>query len=85
MFVSHIPGVNVYLFHSQDKRLTERLFIFSCRINGDLNDLPWEFSVPGYPTLLLFPARRKDNSIRYPDNLPYNLPNLLRFVLENIQ
>ncbi|KAI8500962.1 protein disulfide isomerase [Branchiostoma belcheri] len=51
------------------------------RINGDKNDLPWEFTVPAYPTILFFPAFRKDMSVKYPDNLPMTLPNLAEFVL----
>ncbi|CAH1274416.1 TXNDC11 [Branchiostoma lanceolatum] len=51
------------------------------RINGDKNDLPWEFTVPAYPTILFFPALRKDMSVKYPDNLPMTLPNLAEFVL----
>ncbi|XP_035695474.1 thioredoxin domain-containing protein 11-like [Branchiostoma floridae] len=51
------------------------------RINGDKNDLPWEFTVPAYPTVIFFPALRKDMSVKYPDNLPMTLPNLAEFVL----
>eukprot|EP00058_Branchiostoma_floridae_P021652 XP_002607142.1 hypothetical protein BRAFLDRAFT_118662 [Branchiostoma floridae] len=51
------------------------------RINGDKNDLPWEFTVPAYPTVIFFPAFRKDMSVKYPDNLPMTLPNLAEFVL----
>merc|ERR1712048_557496 len=35
------------------------------RINGDENDLPWEYTPEGYPSFLLFPARRKSQSIAY--------------------
>nr|XP_032816948.1 thioredoxin domain-containing protein 11 isoform X1 [Petromyzon marinus] len=53
------------------------------RINGDTNDLPWEFVVERYPTLLLFPAHRKDMSVRYPDEAPYSLPELGRFLVRH--
>ncbi|XP_078456677.1 thioredoxin domain-containing protein 11 [Lampetra planeri] len=53
------------------------------RINGDTNDLPWEFVVERYPTLLLFPAHRKDMSVRYPDEAPFSLPELGRFLVRH--
>lgn len=33
-------------------------FIEFARINGDLNILPWEYTMEKYPTVLLFPAYR---------------------------
>ncbi|XP_072021506.1 uncharacterized protein [Amphiura filiformis] len=74
-----------HIYHLLGRLLKDTPNLYIARINGDLNDLPWEFSVPEYPTLLLFPARRKDNSIRYPEDWPFSLPYLLRFVLENMQ
>ena len=29
-----------------------------CRINADVNDLPWEFTVETFPSIIFFPARR---------------------------
>ena len=34
------------------------LFYVSFRINGENNDLPWEFTVERYPTIIFFPAKR---------------------------
>nr|XP_033818927.1 thioredoxin domain-containing protein 11 isoform X2 [Geotrypetes seraphini] len=51
------------------------------RINVAQNDLPWEFMVDRLPTILLFPHRRKDFSMKYPEDLDINLPNLLKFIL----
>uniref|UniRef100_UPI00358E32FE thioredoxin domain-containing protein 11 isoform X2 n=1 Tax=Myxine glutinosa TaxID=7769 RepID=UPI00358E32FE len=57
--------------------------IVVARINSDINDLPWEFVVDYYPTLFLFPARRKHHSVRYPADLPFSLPDLIAFILEH--
>ncbi|XP_076075013.1 thioredoxin domain-containing protein 11-like [Mytilus galloprovincialis] len=56
--------------------------IFS-RINGDNNDLPWQYTIDRYPTLLFFPAHRKAESVKYPETLPLTLPNLIKFVLHH--
>ncbi|XP_030067443.1 thioredoxin domain-containing protein 11 isoform X2 [Microcaecilia unicolor] len=52
------------------------------RINVAQNDLPWEFMVDRLPTILFFPYNRKDFSMKYPEHLDINLPNLLRFILQ---
>ncbi|KAJ1097239.1 hypothetical protein NDU88_002364 [Pleurodeles waltl] len=52
------------------------------RINVAENDLPWEFMVDYLPTILLFPHRRKDISVKFPEDLKITVPNLLRFVLD---
>ncbi|MGH0114760.1 UNVERIFIED_CONTAM: hypothetical protein FKN15_046555 [Acipenser sinensis] len=51
-----------------------------CRINAAKNDLPWEFMVDRYPTILFFPSDRKHLSVKYPEDAPITLPNLVRFV-----
>ncbi|ELW67645.1 Thioredoxin domain-containing protein 11 [Tupaia chinensis] len=53
------------------------------RIDVSQNDLPWEFMVDRLPTVLFFPCNRKDLSVKYPDDLPITLPNLLRFILRH--
>ncbi|XP_008591898.1 PREDICTED: thioredoxin domain-containing protein 11 isoform X1 [Galeopterus variegatus] len=53
------------------------------RIDVSQNDLPWEFMVDRLPTVLFFPCKRKDLSVKYPDDLPITLPNLLRFILHH--
>ncbi|XP_044160166.1 thioredoxin domain-containing protein 11 isoform X2 [Bufo gargarizans] len=52
------------------------------RINIAQNDLPWEFMVDRVPTIMLFPQNRKDRSIKYPEDEPVTVPNLLRFILK---
>uniref|UniRef100_A0A147ARP1 Thioredoxin domain containing 11 n=1 Tax=Fundulus heteroclitus TaxID=8078 RepID=A0A147ARP1_FUNHE len=53
------------------------------RVNVARNDLPWEFMVDHVPAILLFPRYRKHLSVKYPDDLPITLPNLLRFILQH--
>lgn len=51
------------------------------RVNVARNDLPWEFMVDHVPSILLFPRYRKHQSVKFPDDLPITLPNLLHFLL----
>ncbi|KAM6156011.1 thioredoxin domain-containing protein 11 isoform 2-T2 [Rhynchocyon petersi] len=53
------------------------------RIDVTQNDLPWEFMVDRLPTVLFFPCNRKDLSVKYPEDLPITLPNLLKFILHH--
>uniref|UniRef100_A0A8C9RHI5 Thioredoxin domain containing 11 n=1 Tax=Scleropages formosus TaxID=113540 RepID=A0A8C9RHI5_SCLFO len=53
------------------------------RINVAENDLPWEFMVDHFPVFLLFPSNRKHASVKFPDDLPITLPNLVRFILRH--
>ncbi|XP_067859461.1 thioredoxin domain-containing protein 11 isoform X4 [Heptranchias perlo] len=62
------------LFYSNDG-------IIIARINVAKNDLPWEYMVDRFPTILFFPSNRKDLSVKYPEDLPLTVPNLVRFIL----
>ncbi|XP_023670854.2 thioredoxin domain-containing protein 11 isoform X1 [Paramormyrops kingsleyae] len=53
------------------------------RVNVAQNDLPWEFMVDHFPVFLLFPRDRKHLSVKFPDDLPITLPNLVRFLLRH--
>ncbi|XP_061085715.1 thioredoxin domain-containing protein 11 isoform X1 [Conger conger] len=53
------------------------------RVNAARNDLPWEFMVDHFPTLLFFPRERKHLSVKFPEDLRVTLPNLVRFVLRH--
>ncbi|EZA61446.1 hypothetical protein DMN91_003951 [Ooceraea biroi] len=54
------------------------------RIDGDNNDLPWEYNMNRFPSILFFPARRKEDSTVFPFSVPITIPNLLNFVLANL-
>lgn len=53
------------------------------RVNVGHNDLPWEFMVDHLPSVLFFPRHRKQMSVKFPENKPMTVPNLLRFVLQH--
>ncbi|XP_049624403.1 thioredoxin domain-containing protein 11 [Suncus etruscus] len=53
------------------------------RIDVSQNDLPWEFMVDRLPTVLFFPCHRKDLSVKYPEDIPVTVPNLLKFILHH--
>ncbi|XP_052788592.1 thioredoxin domain-containing protein 11-like [Mya arenaria] len=55
--------------------------ILFARVNADNNDLPWEFTVDRFPTIIFFPARRKADSVVFPDNKLKTVPNLVKFIL----
>ncbi|CAG2104275.1 unnamed protein product [Medioppia subpectinata] len=50
------------------------------RINGDANDLPWEYTVDRYPTIMFFPAKRKMDSVSFPANESITTSSLVQFV-----
>ncbi|CAL1678301.1 unnamed protein product [Lasius platythorax] len=54
------------------------------KIDGDNNDLPWEYSMNRFPSILFFPAKRKEDSTVFPFSIPITIPNLLNFVLANL-
>ncbi|XP_025045926.2 thioredoxin domain-containing protein 11 isoform X2 [Pelodiscus sinensis] len=51
------------------------------RIDVTRNDLPWEFMTDRLPTILFFPYKRKDKSVKFPEDFSVTLPNLLKFIL----
>ncbi|XP_073697720.1 thioredoxin domain-containing protein 11 isoform X2 [Garra rufa] len=53
------------------------------RVNVGRNDLPWEFMVDHLPSVLFFPKHRKQMSVKFPENTPMTVPNLLRFILQH--
>lgn len=56
------------------------------RIDSDRNDLPWHYTVDRLPSLIAFPSgpRSVDSRI-YPSALAATLPNVLSFVLANLE
>ncbi|XP_014261865.1 thioredoxin domain-containing protein 11-like isoform X2 [Cimex lectularius] len=55
------------------------------RIDGELNDLPWEFTMHSYPSILFFPSKRKSDSRLFPTSSPLNLHSLSSFILSNLK
>lgn len=55
------------------------------RVDGDLNLLPWEYTMETYPTILFIPANQVSESRVFPMDMPINLQNLIGFILANLQ
>ncbi|KAM7289382.1 putative protein disulfide isomerase [Ixodes scapularis] len=53
------------------------------RIDAAKNDLPWEFTMEHYPTVMFFPAHRKGDSVPYKG--PVTTVHLVRFVLRHVR
>lgn len=53
------------------------------RINGDANQLPFEYAVDRYPAIAFYPANRKADHVLYPANMPITTTGLIQFVLAN--
>uniref|UniRef100_A0A182M1D6 Thioredoxin domain-containing protein n=1 Tax=Anopheles culicifacies TaxID=139723 RepID=A0A182M1D6_9DIPT len=54
------------------------------RIDGELNDLPWEYTMDVFPSLLIFPNGRKAESRIFPEALKVSVPNIVGFILSNL-
>jgi len=54
------------------------------RIDGDKNDLAWQYTMAEYPSLIIFPANAKSESRRFPSSLSINASNVLGFILANL-
>ncbi|KAG1684838.1 Thioredoxin domain-containing protein 11 [Nymphon striatum] len=59
--------------------------ILFARINGDYNDLPWHLTASRYPSIIIFPAYRKADSVEFPNTLQITETNLIQFVLYHVQ
>uniref|UniRef100_U5ESM9 Putative thioredoxin-like protein n=1 Tax=Corethrella appendiculata TaxID=1370023 RepID=U5ESM9_9DIPT len=54
------------------------------RIDGDKNDLNWEFSMELYPSLIIFPNGRKSESRIFSVKNKVNIQNIIGFILSNL-
>ncbi|CAG9856574.1 unnamed protein product [Phyllotreta striolata] len=81
---SFCNGVSyVYLTVAKKMSLVKNL-VFT-RINGEINVLPWEYTMGSYPTILFFPTRRKSESRVFPSGIPISVSNLINFLLANLE
>jgi len=53
-------------------------------IDGEQNDLPWQFTVDKYPTIVFYPAFRKMESRVFPHDMELSVVNLLNFTLSQL-
>ncbi|CAG9812911.1 unnamed protein product [Phaedon cochleariae] len=73
----------IYLTVAKKLSLVEDLE-FTC-IDGDLNILPWEYSMESYPTILFSPNKRKSESRVFPSGMSITVSNLTGFILTNLE
>lgn len=66
------------------KMLQHQPLLEFIRIDGDKNDLRWEYTMDSFPTLIIFPNQRKSESRVFARSLPITVPNVLGFILSNI-
>ncbi|XP_049576828.1 thioredoxin domain-containing protein 11 isoform X2 [Syngnathus scovelli] len=72
-----------HIFIQLARMLQRDTGVIIARVNVARNDLPWEFMVDRVPAVLFFPRYRKEQSVKFPDDLPITLPHLLRFILKH--
>ncbi|XP_043258314.1 thioredoxin domain-containing protein 11 isoform X1 [Colletes gigas] len=73
-----------YIYLTVAHYLREMDHLLFVRVDGDNNDLPWEYNMNRFPSILFFPAKRKEDSTVYPFSLPITIPNFINFVLANL-
>lgn len=73
-----------YTYLSVANYLSKMDHLIFVRVDGDNNDLPWEYNMDRYPSILFFPAKRKEDSTVFPFTIPVTIANLLNFVLANL-
>ncbi|XP_066140168.1 thioredoxin domain-containing protein 11 [Euwallacea fornicatus] len=80
---SHCNGIS-YAFLTVARKLDFVQNLQFARIDGEVNILPWEYTMDEFPTILFLPADKKEESRAFPSNIPINVPNLLGFILANV-
>ncbi|XP_074649336.1 thioredoxin domain-containing protein 11-like [Tubulanus polymorphus] len=86
LYYSHWCGhctSNAHNFLKLAKYFKSAKNITFVRINMYKNDLPWPFTVDRYPSMIIYPAKRKSESVTFPGELVQNLSNMIQFVLEH--
>ncbi|XP_050300516.1 thioredoxin domain-containing protein 11 isoform X2 [Anthonomus grandis grandis] len=73
-----------YTFLTLARKLSYVDNIRFTRIDGDENILPWEYTMEEYPSILFFPVNCKEETRVFPTEVPITVPNLLAFMLANM-
>lgn len=73
-----------YVYLTVAHYLREMDHLLFVKVDGDNNDLPWEYNMNRFPSILFFPAERKEDSTVYPFSLSVTIPNLVNFILANL-
>lgn len=79
---SYCNGIS-YIFLTLARKLSFVKNLQFRRIDGDINILPWEYTMDAFPTILFFPMFKKEETRVFPSDIPIDLTNLLGFVLSN--
>lgn len=81
---SYCNGIS-YVFLTVALQLQNVKNIQFARIDGELNILPWEFTMDTFPTVIYFPPHRKSDSVAFPSStMPITVSNLIGFLLSNL-
>jgi hypothetical protein len=56
-------GAISYVYLTVAYYLSSMDHLIFVKVDGDNNDLPWEYSMNRFPSILFFPAKRYDNCI----------------------
>jgi len=56
-------GAISYVYLTVAYYLSSMDHLIFVKVDGDNNDLPWEYSMNRFPSILFFPAKRYDNYI----------------------
>ena len=53
----------MHVLYINKMNIKMNLFLLFFRINADSNDLPWQYTVSSYPTIIFYPANRYAENI----------------------
>lgn len=74
-----------YIFLTVAKKFALLKNLVFARIDGDVNILPWEYTMETYPTILFFPSKRKSESRAFPPGIAITVQNIISFILVNLE
>lgn len=74
-----------YIYLTVARKLNYLKKIMFTRINGDVNILPWEYTMESYPTILFFPSNKKSESRVFPSGILMSTSNLINFLFANLE
>ncbi|XP_037916516.1 thioredoxin domain-containing protein 11 isoform X5 [Hermetia illucens] len=65
-------------------KILQSIDIDFLRIDSDLNDFQWHYTMDTYPTLIIFPRNRTSESRIFPHAMEVNISNILGFIIANL-
>ncbi|GJQ80005.1 hypothetical protein Trydic_g9478 [Trypoxylus dichotomus] len=73
-----------YAFLTTAKIFLSVTNLLFARIDGELNTLPWQYTMESYPMILFFPDLKKSESRIFPKGMALTVTNLVHFILTNL-